>query len=247
MKSLLIPALIMAVAGTAGADTLRLRAPHYYPYTGAADSDRPGFMVEVAKAILARHDMEVFYSTQPWDGLLDSISKGRFDCVLGIHPSEEPQLDYTQEPWVVMAPHIYVRKDDPLEYEDLTSFKSRRVAAIKDSRMAASLKPFAKRAPEQLVLFEESEGYPEMVRKLGLGEIDVVAAPRAQMASFLRTSGLSHLVRDAGALAEPVPLYVGCRRTSEDVDQWLTWLSDDILVLKQQGHWQALQEKYGLN
>ncbi|WP_341502218.1 transporter substrate-binding domain-containing protein [Gallaecimonas sp. GXIMD4217] len=246
MKSLLIPTLVLALSGVASAETLRLRGPNYYPYTGAADSSHPGFMVEVARDIFALHGIDIQYGVLPWNRLLEGTDKGRYDCLLGIHPSEEPRLDYTQEPWAVMAPHIYVRKDDPLEYEDLTSFKRRRVAVIKDSRMAEALKPFKKMAPERLLEFDEWDGVAEMVRKLRLGEVDVVALPKVQMEAYLNATGFHELVRDAGLLTKPVPLYVACTTAKPDAEQWLKWLSEDVLTLKREGRWQELETKYGL-
>ncbi|WKE65240.1 transporter substrate-binding domain-containing protein [Gallaecimonas kandeliae] len=245
MKKRLFPLVLMLAAGLTQAGELRLRGYDGYPYNGTPDSDHPGFFIEAAKAIFAQHQTDVSYNVVPWNAMISGADRGVYDCLLGIHPTEAPELNFTRDPWTVMSPHLYVRPTDPMKYEDLNSFGMRRVAVIKDSRMEAALKPLAtlKPKPKQLILVPEADGMDELVRRLRMGEVDVIAAPEATMAQYIKAHGLEKAIRDVGHFADPVPLYVACSNKEGDANL-VTWLNQGRLELIKTGQWQELKKKY---
>lgn len=245
MKTKLFSLALLMAAGLAQADDVRLRGPDSYPYTAPPGTDSPGFFVEAAQAIFAQHQLTVDYNVVPWNAMIAGGESGLYDCLLGIHPSEAPELNFTSDPWVVMSPHLFVRPADPLKYEDLSSFQNRRVGVLKNSRMEAALAPLKKFKPKQLVLVPEEKGLPELVRRLRIGELDVIAAPEAEMTHYLADNSLSKLVRDVGRFTDPVPLYVACGNKEKNA-AWLDWLNQGELDLMKSGKWQELKKKYHL-
>ncbi|WP_406664749.1 substrate-binding periplasmic protein [Gallaecimonas sp. GXIMD1310] len=245
MKMKLLPLVLLLAAGATQADEVRLRGPAGYPFNGQPGTDHPGFFVEAARAIFKNHGDTVNYNVVPWDAMLHGADTGLYDCLLGLYTNEAPELNFTNEPWTVMSPHLFVRKSDPLVYEDLNSFQSRRVGVINNSRMAAALAPFKKMKPHNLITVLPSQGFDELVRRLRMGEIDVIAAPQRQMLHYLKSHHLTKVIRDVGSFTKPVPLYVACsnKRTGP---KYAKWLEEGRLDLMRTGQWQALKKKYGV-
>lgn len=245
MKSKIFPLVLLMVAGVAQAAELRLRGPDDYPFTGTPGTDHPGFFVEAAEAIFASHGEQTDYKMVPWNAMIAGGESGLYDCLLGIHTSEAPDLNFTSEAWTVMSPHLFVRTEDPLKYEDLSSFQSRRVGVIKGSRMEAALEPLKKFKPGQLKVISQNAGMDELVRQLRFGEIDVIASPQREMLHYMQTNkhDLNKLFRDAGTFTKPVPLYVACSN-KRNGPELVEWLNQGRLDLMRSGKWQELKKKY---
>ncbi|WP_115717203.1 substrate-binding periplasmic protein [Gallaecimonas mangrovi] len=246
MKSKIIPLVLMLAATAAHAQELRLRGPADYPFTSQPGAN-PGFFVEAAEDILKAHGQDPNYRVVPWNAMIAGGESGLYDCLLGIHTSEAPELNFTSEAWTVMSPHLYVRTEDPLKYQDLSSFQNRLVGVLKDSRMEAALQPMKKYKPDNLKVFlrKEGQGMDEMVRELRFGQIDVIAAPKTFMDHYLKEHDLTKVIRDVGRFTKPVPLYIACSNKSNGV-QLVKWLNQGRFDLMRDGKWQALKEKYGV-
>ncbi|MDX1695915.1 MAG: ABC transporter substrate-binding protein, partial [Ketobacteraceae bacterium] len=59
---------------------LSIRADRWYPMNGDPYAEKPGYMIELARLIMADHGYKVDYRILPWKRALKYVAKGRADC-----------------------------------------------------------------------------------------------------------------------------------------------------------------------
>ena len=83
MRSLLLCCLLFVAPLQAKSTTITLAADPWCPYNCSADSKNAGFMVDIARKILAKHGVTVRYLEVPWVRALKGAKAGDYDGVIG--------------------------------------------------------------------------------------------------------------------------------------------------------------------
>lgn len=86
--------LLIFFSSTCLSKTITIRADEWYSMNGDPESDKPEYMIELAKAIFEPHGYEVDYQFMTWKKSLASVNGGFKDCVVGAVKDEAPGLLY---------------------------------------------------------------------------------------------------------------------------------------------------------
>src|SRR5688500_5622382 len=81
----------------AHADAITLRADEWCPYNCAADSDKPGYGIEIAKEIFAKAGHTVEYKTLAWPRALEECRNGTVAAVIGTSHEESPDFVFPEQ------------------------------------------------------------------------------------------------------------------------------------------------------
>jgi polar amino acid transport system substrate-binding protein len=95
IRTLLIALLLCPVA--ARAQTVKLAADEWCPYNCAPGSDRPGYLIEIAREALKAGGFTVDYVTMPWNRALFEMKAGSLAGAVGASPTEATGL-FPKEP-----------------------------------------------------------------------------------------------------------------------------------------------------
>lgn len=111
MKIITIAFALVALSTTAMANqTISIRADNWYPMNGNPESNLPGYMIELARAIFKQHGYEVNYETMPWKRALSTVKTGKHDCVVGAYKEDAPGFVFPTESWGMDQADFFVKK-----------------------------------------------------------------------------------------------------------------------------------------
>ncbi|WP_157729877.1 transporter substrate-binding domain-containing protein [Bacterioplanes sanyensis] len=91
--------LMLLLPIVAAAQTLSIRSDTWYPMNGDPQADKPGFMIEIAKAIFEPQGITIDYRLMPWERALSEVRAGRIDCVVGAYVEDAPDFVFPEQPW----------------------------------------------------------------------------------------------------------------------------------------------------
>ncbi len=75
----------------AQAETIKVAADPWCPFTCSAKSERPGFLIEVLKLAFAP-EFEIEYIEMSWDRALNEVRTGKFGAIAGALKEDTPDF-----------------------------------------------------------------------------------------------------------------------------------------------------------
>lgn len=243
-----IPALFCLLAAvSAQADTVVIRADHWYPMNGTPGDANPGFMIEIAQRSLAQGGHTVDYDLMPWERALHSAENGIIDCVVGAYKSDAPNLLFPEHSQGVDITGTFVKKGSPWRYSDVEGLKSVQIGAITGYSYGDDLDAFIEQNPQKVQLLSGDTALEQNIRKLLGGRIDVILESPAVFNAKLKELNLQGQAEFAGAIGEPENLYIACSPKKDTSKAYIKLISDGTQQLRQSGELKTILEKYGLS
>lgn len=243
----------LLLGSSAQAETLSIRADEWYPLNTQPGSAQPGFMIEVAQALLAPHGISVDYQLMAWDEAIATVREGAADCVVGALPSDVEGFFLPQRPWVLSEQSLYARVDRQINYGGLDSLKYLRMAVIAGYSYGETLDAYInahRRQRDRIYLVPESaRASREMITRLLVGHADVMLETSVVMDATLQRDGLSKNIRK---LAPAVPgaaketLYIACSPVGERGGRFVRLFDEGMPDLERSGRLAELKDRYGI-
>lgn len=112
------------------AETIHLVADNWCPYNCEPGSERPGFMVEIARRAFAEEGIAVQYSTQPWLRALEDTREGLYDGTIGASKAEAPDFIFPRIEQGQMRNGFWTLADSPWQFQGMHSLALVRLGAI---------------------------------------------------------------------------------------------------------------------
>lgn len=241
-------------SATVSAETVRLRADYWPPYNGDPDSDRPGYIVEIAREIFSNAGYDTDYDAIPWERAINEARRGHVDCIIGALPEEVPDFIFHQRPVGLDESKLYTRHNSDWQFDGEDSLRQIRLGVIGgysydqgilDSYIARSL---SDEEPDGNVqVMKGNNALEKNLQKLVSGRIDVIVSSSAVLNYTLNELSMKGAVRDAGSIGTPDPLYIACSPATPLVSATYTRLLDEGLQrLRESGRLQQILSLYGL-
>ncbi|CAK0741038.1 Transporter substrate-binding domain-containing protein [Azospirillaceae bacterium] len=241
--------LVLAAASFAQADTIKLRADLWCPYNCDPESDKPGLLIEVARAILTPAGHSIDYRTMPWSRALSEVRKGRIHGVIGAQQSEAPDLVYGRIPIAFDDTGFVVKQGVDFRYGGAASLDPYRIAVISDynydgGEIDAYLKENA--AAKDRIQFNSGDDVGiANLRKLIAGRVDVVIDSFTVMSYLIQKYNLSDKVYVV-QLGRPTEIFIAFSPSDSRSNLWSELLSAGIAPLRQRGELGVILARYGL-
>lgn len=243
-----IPTLFcLLLTGAVQADTVSIRADHWYPMNGTPGDAKPGFMIEIAQQSLAKAGHTVDYALMPWERALNSAESGEIDCVVGAYKSDAPNLLFPEHSQGVDTTGTFVKAGSSWRYADLETLKVVRVGAITGYSYGDELDAFIEQNPQKIQLLSGDTALEQNIRKLLSGRIDVILESPAVFNAKIKDLDLQGQTEFAGAIGAPENLYVACTPRKESSKAYIKLISDGTQELRQSGELKKILDKYGLS
>jgi len=248
-KLLLITALSLLLPTGANADTITLRADEWCPFNCQPEADKPGFGIEIARAVFtaAGHDLD--YRLLPWTRALDECRKGAIAAVIGTTPTESPDFVFPAEMIARADNAMAVKKGNPWRYAGPASLDRLKVGIIQGYVYMGTIGDYleaAAKAPDHKRL-DTTGGDNALelnLKKLLAGRVDVVIDSGAVLTYKIQDLHLTDKVELAGS-ADLDPIYVAFS-PALPVSKDLAALFDrSVADLRASGKLQAILSRYG--
>lgn len=235
-------------AGLVAADTISIRADEWFPINGVPDSDKPGYMIEMASAILAKHGHTVDYKTMPWERSLDQVRKGNFDCVVGAYRDDAPDFIFPELSWGLIETSFYVKKGSPWRYQNMDSLKDVSVATIGGYAYSEEFDAYVEafKSSSKVQVINANNALEQNIKKLLAGRVDTLVESDLVMIAKLDEMGMSDQIETAGLLNEAENMYIACSPAKPESAKLVKQLNAGLIELRQSGELKKILRKYGL-
>jgi len=247
---LVLLGLVATASTPAGADVISLRADEWCPYNCAPDSDKPGYMVEIAKRVFepARHQVD--YQVLNWARAIEATRSGKFTGIIGAAHSDAEDFVFPAVELGIMTSAFAVRASEDWSYAGIQSLGGRTLGVIRDYAYNPGLDQYiaAHKDDDARIQFVYGDNALESnLRKLLKGRLDTVVDGQYVLAYTLTRLGLEKEIRMAGTAAEVDPLYIAFSPANPKAAEYAALLSKGVTELRANGELQKVLAKYGLH
>ncbi|WP_166263344.1 substrate-binding periplasmic protein [Marinobacter caseinilyticus] len=231
------------------ADTIVLAADPWCPFNCVPGSDKPGFLVDVARLAFARNHHTVIYKTLPWSRAIADARIGHFAGIIGASKREAADFIFPATPQMVAQHTLFTLTDSRWHYDNPSSLETIRLGAIDDysyGSLAERYIELNRNRPDRLILLSGPHIIPRLIAMLNLRRIDAFIAERAVLYHTLSSArGSAVMLREAGQ-AGTESLYIAFSPALEQATQYARELEEGIDAMHKSGEWERLMADYGL-
>jgi polar amino acid transport system substrate-binding protein len=243
--------LLAALPLAAPADTIVLGADHWCPINCEPKSDKPGYMVEIAKTVLEKAGHKVEYKVLPWTRAIEEARRGSINGIIGGYTTDAPDFVFPANELGLLGSDIYVLKTNPWVYNGLESLGEISLGTVKDYAYGGEMENYIKQNQANSKRIQMADGDNALqtnLRKLTAGRVDAIIESDAVFWYNAAQMNLTDKVKAAGIVVEPEKLYIGFAPESVNPKskEYAKLLSDGMENLRQSGELQKILAKYSL-
>lgn len=248
MKKVLLIACILS-STISSADTISIRADNWYPINGEPGSDKPGFMIELAQTIFKTNGHEVDYQTLPWKRAIQQTREGLIDCVVGAYKEDVPDFIFPEEPWGLDQSFFYVQKNSNWVFKDISTLASTdsTIALIGGYAYSDEFDVFTKANPDKVQFINADNALDNNIKKVLAGRATSTLESKLVMLAKLKDLGLTGQLKTAGALSEPIEMYIACSPNKGSSNAYVEMIDKGTRELRANGKLAEILSKYGVD
>ncbi|WP_088332611.1 transporter substrate-binding domain-containing protein [Lacimicrobium sp. SS2-24] len=234
------------------AKTLVLAADLWCPYNCQPDSDTPGFMVEIARKVFSRHDMQVQYRLVPWSRAVQSARDGDVDAVIGATLNDAPDFVFPRLEQGKMRTALWAAPDLSWRYQGLPSLSEVVLGVSAGYSYGRAIDGYIADPLNQNfihVLFGTAP-LAQGLRMLGAGRIDVMVEDESVFRFYVRQRQESADFINVGFIENPnadTDVYIAFSPAKSDSLELAEMLSEGMASLRASGELHKILERYGLS
>ena len=244
----LLLASVFLLSTLSHANTVTIRADEWYPINGVPGSKNPGYMIELAQVILAKHGHTVEYRSMPWERSLKEVRRGSFDCVVGAYKEDAPDFIFPDTAWGSIESTFYVKNETAWRYTNMDSVKNIVIGAIGGYAYSEEFDEYIKqnRGKGKVQVINANNALEQNIKKLLLGRIGAVIESHLVMEAKLKSMNATNKVKSAGVLVEAENMYIACSPAKSTSKEYVKLFSGGIKELRTSGELKKILDKYGL-
>ena len=229
-------------------EPLTIRADVWFPINGLPNSDKPGYMIEMASAIMKENGREVDYRTMPWERSLDQVRKGNYDCVVGAYKDDAPDFLFPELSWGEIETNLYVKSDSNWTFEGIESLEGVALGAIGGYAYSEEFDAYVEEFKEtsKVQVINANNALEQNIKKLLAGRLDTLVESDLVLEAKLQEMGLEGQIKPAGQLVGATEMYIACSPAKEGMQEIVDQLNQGLIQLREAGKLKPILKKYGL-
>lgn len=246
----LLPLLAcLACSGVARGETLVIAADIWCPVNCAADSERPGIFIELARDIFAEAGIEVRYEMRNWARVLQEVRRGEINAAVGAGVGDAPDFLFTETPVAMSRNCFYTLPDSTWRYDGLASLADVRLGVINDYSYGVEINAYVAEHRGHVDRVQVAAGDKALdinLSKLGHRRLDAMIENSWVVQARLADLGRSGELREAGCREPDVPIYLAFSPALKDSPRHVALFEQGLLRYRANGRLQALLKAYGV-
>lgn len=236
----------------AQAETITVVADQWCPYNCAENEEKRGYMVEIARAALAKSGVTIEYKTMPWSRALELTRKGDFDALIGAAKSDAEGFVYPKTVQGFAEMQLWTKPESQWVFSGVESFQNMSIGAIADYSYSDAVDAYLQdhlHDKDHIQLVGGDTPMELNLRKLAAGRIDVMLEDKNVLFYHFSSQGKSFPLRDAGSLMETEPrensfLYVAFSPNKPNSQHYADLLDQGMQALRQSGELKKILDSY---
>ncbi len=245
LAGLLAPILALPVQ----ADEVVFAADIWCPYNCTPDSDKPGYMVEIAARAFASAGHRFSYKTMPWARALADANSGKITGVFGASPEEAKDLLYPKQPLAQSRNVLAVPAGSPFIWTSVKSLEPFALGIIQDYSYGATLDAYIKahlKNPNRIQVLSGDTPLLGNLRKLQAARIGATVDDVNVLTYTLAVENLTATIRLVDMADTPSPLFIGLSPKPAQAAAYAALLDSTVAALRASGELEAILARYGL-
>lgn len=242
--SVLVLSACVLFPGTSHARALVIAADPWCPFNCEPGSDKPGYLVEIAKEVFEPLGHTVTYESVNWARALVTTREGQYDAVFGAARGDAEDFVFPEGPLGQAGNAYFVRKDDPWKLDKPEALSGKTVGLIRDYDYGGLEADIEKYATAEYV--GGNDPLPANIKKLLAERLDVVVEEASVFNYTAGELGVLDKVRLESS-GDYDPIYIAFSPAKEDSKQLAADLDAGMARLRESGRLQEILTKYGLS
>lgn len=241
-------ALACSSASGASADIVQLRADAWCPYNCTPGSDRPGYLIEIAREALALANHEVEYATMNWLRSIEAASAGEIDGVVGAVAAEVPDFHFSPKLGEVDGGFATLY-DTVIGIDASGALVDVTIGVVRDYDYSTLINAYmeAYGGDRERVQFIQGEDALERnLLKLLSRRIDAAVDSVAVLENKLAELNLQDQVKLIPA-NEPEPIYIAFSPANPNSPTYAAALAEGMEILRENGRLAEILARYGIS
>ncbi|MFW0777563.1 MAG: substrate-binding periplasmic protein [Rickettsiales bacterium] len=245
-------ALLLSIATPAAhAKTVFLVADVWCPYNCAVEAEQPGFLVEIAKKALEKHDINVDYSTLSWDKSIKLARKGEYTALAGASTNDAQDFIFPNVEQGWMSMQFYTKADSEWNYVGKKSLANVSLGVVKAYAYGPTVDNYIQYNANNPSLVQAASGNNALaknLKKLLNGKVDVIIEDSNVMAYYLKTHNMQDKVRVAGRLpvSDQNNLYIAFSPKEKYAKRYASIVGKEMEAMRRNGELQKILARYGV-
>ncbi len=242
--------VLFAASNIYGSEVITLRADIWEPYNAEPESAKPGYMIEVAKAIFTKAGYTVDYQCKgwTWERSIEEARQGRIDGIVGAAVDDAPDFILPEETFINQQMTFFVKKGNAWRYKGLTSLENIRLGVISgyayDDKIDEYIEKNSKK--ENIQAIKNANALELNIKKLEAGRIDATIEDASVFAIKVASLGMNGKFEEAGVVGEPDNITIAFTPAKETSKKYAEILSKGLKEMRASGELKKILEKYGL-
>lgn len=250
-KSLGIAAGLVVCLGLATgvkADEITITADQWCPYNCVPGSEKPGYVVELAKRIYESEGHTVKYVNNPWKRALKLGARGRVNGVIAVSfQPETEKMVLPEEPITSYEIQAVTDAEDDWTYDGVDSVGDRTVAVIADYNYGDAFMAWQDSHDDQVIVNQGDGALQQNLKMAASGRADFAIDGANVLRYNIAQMGMQDELRYAGTIGEAVPLYLGFSKKAGNAEEYARMWTEGIRRMRESGELQEVLDKYGVS
>lgn len=251
MKRLgVIGLVLIGWSAAAQADDIVIAADPWCPYNCAPESDRPGYMVEIAAKAFSGAGHKLTYKTTPWARALAEVNSGKIAGVFGASPEEAKDLIYPKQPFGQSRNALVVPSASPFVWRSIESLDPIALGIIQDYSYGEPLDSYIKAHtgnPSRIQSIGGDAPLQANLRKLIAGRIGATVDDANVLAYTIANGKLTDALRLVEPGDTPSPLFIGFSPKIAKAADYAALLDRTLQDLRASGELTKILARYNLH
>jgi polar amino acid transport system substrate-binding protein len=250
MRVLSLVLCLLVWSSRTQADQIRLAADNWCPHNCQEGSDKPGYMVELAKLIFGKAKHTIDYKTLNWSRALVNCRRGEIDGLVAAVPPDAPELIYPKVESGLMQITYFSLKERSWNFAGLSSLEAITLGVIQDYGYSQEIVDYVaqhKASPKRLHIATGEDPLQKNIKMLMAGRIDALIEDKSVFLFQAKEMGVSDKFRES--VAQPSPsakLYIAFCPKNPKAKEWSQLFSAGILEARKTGDLARILTRYGL-
>jgi len=228
---------------------ITLRADPSCPSNCEPDAERPGYDVELAKAIFGAAGYQVDYRLLSWSRTLIEVREGNIDGFVAGIKADAPDFVFPEEPAGVLVNGFVLRKGVQWKWDGAKSLNGKVLGYIPDYQYFPELKSYIDahaKEPNRVQGVAMMNATELNLKKLLVGRIDLYADDIAVLQYTIGEMKLKDKLEITPPVGERVSSYIAFGPTNPHAQEYARIWDDGMRRLRANGELKRILDRYNL-
>lgn len=250
MKVFIFIFSILISISTLAKNKIIIASDEWCPFNCAENVAESGYLIELAKLIYEKHEIDVEYRVMSWSRAVHACEIGEVDAVIGGYKEDAPTLIYPSEPMGAIGFNYYAINGSFVVLNSIKDLASYKLGVSADysygEAMDAYIQQHAKDKQKIKIAYGEQPLKSNLLF-LSKGIVDVVVeAPEVMRLQLNQNSDYLDIVKPVGQAQAPKDIFMGFSPINPNSYYFAEIFSKEMRTLKGSEALAQLKIKYGI-